>query len=178
MKRLLFGGALLMLATGASALETPDDYIGPLSVQEYETYLTFEEGTLNCEEHTSNTGYIPVTWAYVTLQLPEHDRQQVLIHHEATMYESQGNGSPATLCAEVQQFLASVANEPYVRVAKKSEVEVSLVPRYGGGCERELIERVTLTLNNRLVLQSTNMRLLSGGTPIGTDCFELPPIFR
>jgi hypothetical protein len=178
MRFFALGSALLLWATGAMAtIETPeDDFVGELSSHEYQSGVQIDGDNLTCRFQPGNNGYIPVTWATASLVVPNYDRNHVLQHATATLYETADQGDPESLCAEIERLKESAVNS-YVAATNSSVVRVALVPRYGRGCAREIIEEITITISDRLVFKAINMRILSGGSDDSEDCLRAPPIF-
>lgn len=166
MRIVLLGAAIAAMATTAGA---SNDFLGQLSHRASIDELLVSGDNLTCKIEELNQGYIPTEWATATIKLLSSNAT-VLNHDLAEKFSTVGN-TARRLCVLVADVKAHADSGGYIGATVTSHVEVRLNPRYGGGCNRDLIERVTVAFSNGLTLKSVGVRILGGGSEDQDTCF-------
>jgi hypothetical protein len=160
--RALVAGAVGLVGSAAQAA----DYVGPLSHLEWQGSVSVAPEKLTCVAERG-TGYAPIAYSYATLTLESGWNGPTLGGATATIYET----GDTDLCEAVEALRASATdNSGYALADLVSDLKVQLSPRYGGGCDRELVELVSVKFSDRLKFEGGDMRVLSGGTQTGWNC--------
>lgn len=158
----LIAGAMGFAASAAQAA----DYIGDLSHLAWQGGVSVAADKLTCVAERG-TGYAPIAYSYATLILESGWNGPTLGGISASIYET----GDTDLCEAVEALRASATgNSGYALADLVSDLKVQLSPRYGGGCDRELVELVSVKFSDRLAFEGGDMRVLSGGTRTGWNC--------
>lgn len=162
-------GAIIAIASTSAFATAANDYVGNLSNVVQRQLVLVSGDNLKCDLHSNGRGYIPYEWSEVKL-VTSIFPQPIFAHTVATKYSDTDLGSAETLCNLVAQVKAQANADGYIAAQVRVKAEVKLSPRYGGGCERDLLEEVTISFANGLILKAAEGRTLSGGTFQRTRC--------
>jgi hypothetical protein len=157
-------GMVLAIASTSAFATTANDYVGVLSNQVQREGILVSGDSLKCEITRNGRGYIPYDWAIATLASAPVFPEPIFAHTEVSKFSDTAIGSAENLCELVNQIKAQANQDGYAEAQVRVKAEVKLSPRYGGGCGRDLIEELTVTFANGLILKSAQGRQLSGGT--------------